>query len=101
MCGGGTATGAAPPRGAPNAAAPPGAGHVGEDAGVRAGVGKLEGKCCGPRVLRGLGGFSCGGIAGQLDITEAAVMTYVFRARQKLKALLDGGEKEAVLYGLP
>ena len=34
-------------------------------------------------------------------ITEAAVMTQVFRARQKLKAMLDGEEREAEVYGLP
>ncbi|MFI4970829.1 MAG: sigma factor-like helix-turn-helix DNA-binding protein [Lysobacterales bacterium] len=48
-----------------------------------------------------LGGFSCTEIATQLGLTEAAVMTQVFRARQKLRALLDGGGKEAELHGLP
>jgi RNA polymerase sigma-70 factor (ECF subfamily) len=52
-------------------------------------------------VLQVLGGFSCEEIARQLGITEAAVMTQVFRARQKLKSMLDGEEREAEVYGLP
>jgi RNA polymerase sigma-70 factor (ECF subfamily) len=79
----------------------PGPEELGEDSVLRAAIGKLEPKYREPLVLQVLGGFSCTEIARQLDITEAAVMTQVFRARQKLKALLDGGEKEAVLYGLP
>ncbi|MEO7326298.1 MAG: sigma-70 family RNA polymerase sigma factor [Dokdonella sp.] len=79
----------------------PGPEHLGEDSVVRAAIAKLEEKYREPLVLQVLGGFSCAEIARQLDITEAAVMTQVFRARQKLKALLEGGEKEAVLYGLP
>jgi RNA polymerase sigma-70 factor (ECF subfamily) len=75
--------------------------HLGEDAVLRAAIAKLEPKYREPLVLQVLGGFSCDEIARQLDITEAAVMTQVFRARQKLKALLDGGAKEAELYGLP
>ena len=40
-------------------------------------------------------------VARQLGITEAAVMTQVFRARQKLKSMLEGEEREAEIYGLP
>lgn len=79
----------------------PGPEHQGEDAVLRAAIAKLEPKYREPLVLQVLGGFSCGEIAQQLDISEAAVMTQVFRARQKLKALLDGGGREAELYGLP
>jgi len=79
----------------------PGPEDLGEDSALRAAIAKLEPKYRDPLVLQVLGGFSCTEIARQLDITEAAVMTQVFRARQKLKALLDGGEKEAVLYELP
>ena len=35
------------------------------------------------------------------EACEAAVMTQVFRARQKLKAMLEGEPREAELYGLP
>ena len=79
----------------------PGPEHLGEDSVVRAAIAKLDAKYREPLVLQVLGGFSCTEIARQLQISEAAVMTQVFRARQKLKALLDGGDKEAVLYGLP
>lgn len=80
----------------------PGPELLGEDAVLRAAIAKLEPKYREPLVLQVLGGFSCEEIATQLAISEAAVMTQVFRARQKLKALLGGGEmKEAVLHGLP
>lgn len=79
----------------------PGPEHLGEDSVVRAAIAKLDAKYREPLVLQVLGGFSCTEIARQLQISEAAVMTQVFRARQKLKVLLDGADKEAVLYGLP
>ena len=80
----------------------PGPEHLGEDAVLRAAIARLEPKYREPLVLQVLGGFSCEEIARQLDISEAAVMTQVFRARQKLKSLLDGGDiKEAALHGLP
>jgi RNA polymerase sigma-70 factor (ECF subfamily) len=80
----------------------PGPEHLGEDAVLRAAIAKLEPKYREPLVLQVLGGFSCEEIAKQLEISEAAVMTQVFRARQKLTTLLDGGDmKEAVLHGLP
>lgn len=78
----------------------PGPEHRGEDAVLRAAIAKLDAKYREPLVLQVLGGFSCAEIARQLELSEAAVMTQVFRARQKLKALLDGGNKEAQLHGL-
>ena len=73
----------------------------GEDAVMRAAIAQLEPKYREPLVLQVLGGFSCEEIAEQLGITEAAVMTQVFRARQKLKSMLEGEEREAEIYGLP
>jgi RNA polymerase sigma-70 factor (ECF subfamily) len=78
----------------------PGPEHRGEDAVLRAAIAALEPKYREPLVLQVIGGFSCAEIAAQLGISEAAVMTQVFRARQKLKALLDGG-REVELHGLP
>ncbi|MGH8172775.1 MAG: sigma-70 family RNA polymerase sigma factor [Rhodanobacteraceae bacterium] len=75
--------------------------RTGEDAVMRAAIAKLEPKYREPLVLQVLGGFSCDEIARQLGITEAAVMTQVFRARQKLKSMLEGEEREAEIYGLP
>lgn len=75
---------------------------LGEDALLRAAIAKLEPKYREPLVLQVLGGFSCSEIAHQLEISEAAVMTQVFRARQKLRAMLDGeAPKEAAVHGLP
>jgi RNA polymerase sigma-70 factor, ECF subfamily len=79
----------------------PGPEHLGEDAVMRAAIAKLDPKYREPLVLQVLGGFSCGEIATQLGLSEAAVTTQVFRARQKLRALLDGNDTEAVLHGLP
>jgi RNA polymerase sigma-70 factor (ECF subfamily) len=79
----------------------PGPERTGEDAVMRAAIARLEPKYREPLVLQVLGGFSCEEIASQLGITEAAVMTQVFRARQKLKAMLEGEPREAELYGLP
>lgn len=78
----------------------PGPEHRGEDAVLRAAIAKLDAKYREPLVLQVLGGFSCAEIARQLELSEAAVMTQVFRARQKLKALLEGGNNEAHLHGL-
>jgi RNA polymerase sigma-70 factor (ECF subfamily) len=75
--------------------------QLGEDSVLRAAIAKLEAKYREPLVLLVLGGFSCSEVAAQLGITESAVMTQVFRARQKLRALLDGKDTEAALHGLP
>lgn len=74
--------------------------QIGEDANVRAAMQKLEPKYREPLLLQVLGGFSCEEIAHELELTSAAVMTQLFRARQKLKSLLSGGE-EAKAYGMP
>lgn len=81
--------------------AAPGPEHLGEDAVLRSAIAKLDAKYREPLVLQVLGGFSLAEIAAQLGISESAVMTQVFRARQKLRALLDGGGKEVELHGLP
>jgi len=77
----------------------PGPEGRGEDATLRAAIARLDAKYREPLVLQVLGGFSCAEIAQQLGISESAVMTQVFRARQKLKELLDGDGKEAT-HGL-
>ena len=46
-----------------------------------------------PIIMQVLGGFSCDEIARHLDISRSAVMTQLFRAREKLKlALRDDDE---------
>jgi RNA polymerase sigma-70 factor, ECF subfamily len=69
--------------------------RLGEDGLVRAAMAKLEPKYREPLLLQVLGGFSCEEIAAELKLSSAAVMTQLFRARQKLKALLGGNEMEA------
>ncbi len=68
---------------------------AGEEAVIRAAMQSLDAKYREPLLMQVLGGFSCEEIARELNITPAAVMTQVFRARQKLKALLAGDEKVA------
>jgi RNA polymerase sigma-70 factor (ECF subfamily) len=68
---------------------------------LRHAIGQLDRKYREPLVLQVLGGFSCQEIADQLGITESAVMTQVFRARQKLKANLEGSRNtEGRVYEL-
>lgn len=74
--------------------------ELSEDANVRAAMQQLEPKYREPLLLQVLGGFSCEEIAHELQLTSAAVMTQLFRARQKLKTLLSGGT-EAKAYGMP
>ncbi len=57
---------------------------------VRQAIASLELKYREPLVMQVLGGFSCGEIAAQLGLSEAAITTQLFRARQKLKARLGG-----------
>lgn len=73
---------------------------VGEDALIRAAMLKLEVKYREPLLMQVLGGFSCEEIARELNISSAAVMTQLFRARQKLKAILGGEPIEAQVYEL-
>ena len=49
---------------------------------------ELDEKYREPIMLQVLGGFSCDEIADELGITRSAVMTQLFRAREKLKAAL-------------
>jgi RNA polymerase sigma-70 factor, ECF subfamily len=56
---------------------------------VRHAMQKLEAKYRVPLVLQVIGGLSCTEIAAEIGISEAAVMTQVFRARAKLKMLLS------------
>jgi RNA polymerase sigma-70 factor (ECF subfamily) len=72
---------------------------VGEDAVIRAAMHRLEPKYREPLLMQVLGGFSCDEIAQELNISSAAVMTQLFRARQKLKVMLSGdGEQESNVY---
>ena len=74
--------------------------QIGEDAIVRAAMQKLDPKYREPLLLQVLGGLSCEEIASELELSSAAVMTQLFRARQKLKALLSGAAGEAKAYGM-
>lgn len=57
---------------------------------MRDAIGRIDNKYREPLLLQLVGGFSCEEIADQLGITASAVMTQLFRARAKLKALLRG-----------
>jgi RNA polymerase sigma-70 factor (ECF subfamily) len=57
---------------------------------MRDAIGRIDDKYREPLLLQLVGGFSCEEIADQLGITASAVMTQLFRARAKLKALLRG-----------
>ena len=50
---------------------------------------ELDAKYREPIMLQVIGGFSCEEIAAILGITRSAVMTQLFRARQKLRDALD------------
>jgi RNA polymerase sigma-70 factor, ECF subfamily len=73
---------------------------AGEDAVIRAAIHRLDAKYREPLLMQVLGGFSCEEIARELNISAAAVMTQLFRARQKLKVMLGDGNKEANVYEL-
>lgn len=47
-----------------------------------------------PLVLQVIGGYSCDEIGNMLGISRGAVMTRIFRAKQKLRAVLEGVEGE-------
>lgn len=66
---------------------------------MRDAIGRIEPKYREPLLLQLVGGFSCEEIADQLGITASAVMTQLFRARAKLKALLRG-EPQGNVHGL-
>ncbi len=69
--------------------------HRTEESTLRAAIGRLESKYREPLVLQVIGGFSCAEIAAQLGLGEAAVMTQLFRARQKLKGQLGFEDQSA------
>ena len=73
---------------------------AGEDAVIRAAIHRLDAKYREPLLMQVLGGFSCEEIARELNISPAAVMTQLFRARQKLKAMLSGEATESNVYEL-
>lgn len=73
----------------------------GEEGLIRNAMLRLEPKYREPLLMQVLGGFSCEEIARELKITPAAVMTQVFRARQKLKVMLGGGDKGGQVHELP
>ena len=56
---------------------------------VRAALHQLPGKYAEPLVLQVIGGYSCDEIAEIMEVKPGAVMTRVFRARQKLRNLLE------------
>lgn len=69
----------------------------GDDALLRSAMQKLEPKYRQPLLLQVLGGFSCDEIARELGLSPAAVMTQLFRARQKLKAAIGGVMEDNVV----
>jgi RNA polymerase sigma-70 factor (ECF subfamily) len=69
--------------------------HRAEESALRQAIARLEPKYREPLVLQVLGGFSCSEIAAQLGLGEAAVMTQLFRARQKLKGHLGLDDQAA------
>ncbi len=73
---------------------------AGEGALIRAAMQRLDAKYREPLLMQVLGGFSCEEIASELKLSSAAVMTQLFRARQKLKAMLSGDKIEAEVYEL-
>ncbi len=53
-----------------------------------------------PLLLHILGGYQCDEIAEILGLSPGAVMTRLFRARQKLRAVLEGREDKGVDFQL-
>lgn len=56
---------------------------------LRKGILKLEPKYRDPLLLQVVFGHSCAEISGQLGISKSAVMTQLFRAREKLKTQIQ------------
>lgn len=59
---------------------------------LRRGMLELEVKYREPLLLQAVAGMSIAEIAEQMELTESAVMTRVYRAREKLKAKLNRGD---------
>jgi RNA polymerase sigma-70 factor (ECF subfamily) len=71
----------------------------GDAAQLREAMHKLPHRYREPLLLQVLGGLSCEEISAELGQQPGAVMTQLFRARQKLKAILHG-ERAEVQHGL-
>ncbi|MFN7550879.1 MAG: sigma-70 family RNA polymerase sigma factor [Pseudomonadota bacterium] len=63
---------------------------VSEDTLLHRAIGRLDRKYREPLLMQVLCGYTCEEIAAELGITPQAVMTQLFRARQKLRAALAG-----------
>jgi len=61
---------------------------------------ELEDKYSEPLVLQAVMGLSIAEIAAQLDLTESAVMTRVFRAREKLREGLQPAARKGNIHEL-
>ena len=61
---------------------------------------ELEDKYSEPLVLQAVMGLSIAEIAAQLDLTESAVMTRVFRAREKLRKKLQPAARTGNIHEL-
>jgi RNA polymerase sigma-70 factor (ECF subfamily) len=59
---------------------------------IREAFRKLPASYAEPLILQVIGGYSCDEIAEIIEVKPGAVMTRVFRARQKLRKLLDEDE---------
>ena len=69
---------------------------------LREAIGKLPKKYREPLLMQVIGGYSCQEIADELDVSRSAVMTQLFRAREKLKeALVDNIVRDDNVYELP
>jgi len=67
---------------------------------LREGILRLDAKYRDPLLLQVIFGHSCEEIAEQLGITKSAVMTQLFRAREKLKAKLQKDGVTGNVHGL-
>lgn len=61
---------------------------------------ELEDKYSEPLVLQAVMGLSIAEIATQLELTESAVMTRVFRAREKLREKLQPPARQGNIHEL-
>lgn len=66
--------------------------QVGSDQEIRQAMQRLPDNYREPLLMQVLGGMSCREIAAELDLRPGAVMTRLFRARHKLKSLLEDND---------
>ena len=64
---------------------------------VRAALRQIPASYAEPLVLQVIGGYSCDEIAAIIETKPGAVMTRVFRARQKLRKILEDDSTESTL----